>query len=374
VIINIFHIKYILPARYLIIGFLGVLIGGSAGAFLASVHQKEDNASFKASVVLRAVQAGNPNTFEGIRDNISDIIDEIGIDGVLQITHEAFKEEDITMFECHVLAHLTGHAAKVQYADDYEAIIQHESGFCELGYRHGIGAQIASEGGDFRQELYLFCALLRTVFPQASCYHGAGHGFMREFLDLKKALAACNTLTEGPEKDLSDCHKGVFSEYTNLIGGIDGETGLPFSGGAPLKLNVLPIDFCASLLKQYQMSCSAELNGLWLSPSATLEHIERSLQQCTSGNHALELKAACIRSKAAVSAQHELPIRGTITLPPFILSLPPDLRKAYISGAIGELNEFLRNGVQKDWRSFCDSFPGNEDRLFCEQRVKKGWN
>lgn len=330
--------------------------------------------AFNPQEKLAEFQSHQSPVFEVIRDQLRDIVHDNGVSGSVQLIQEAFRREAITMYECHTLSHFLGHLSRLDETDNIEILKTYGADFCEGGYRHGVESEITGEvadnagaKADFRERLYRFCTLLQDIPHRGGCYHGAGHAFMKQAFDAPRALALCNTLDGGPTDDVSDCYKGVFSEYTNLIGGTDGETGYTFSGGPPLELASTPMDVCSSLPLAYQVHCALELNGYQISESSTPEDIEKKLRGCIMPKYASQIQKACVQSVAAVAAQHELPKQTTLTPPAFAFQLSPELRRSYIAGAGTEMNEFLRNGSAKDTKAFCEKWQDAGDRDYCKQ-------
>lgn len=375
--------KDLRSGRYRMTGFIAIVMTVSIVVAVLFTNQQRNGipTTFDANVTLSALlRTSDWDTFEAIRDHTPEIIASGGIEGVLRVTYQAFAERAITMFECHVLSHYIGHRAYSFYKGDLVAAAKNTSNICLRGYAHGVEAEIVGEGdeggggaADFREKLYQFCALREKSELSGDCYHGAGHGFMRATLDIRKSLSLCNTLTGGPTNYVSPCHKGVFSEYTNLVGGIDGETGYKLSGGPPFKLATTPIKFCASFETPYQIPCALELNGLGFSPSSTLIQAERAFRSCNEKSYRLELQGACIQSVAAVFAQHSLPKNDTLTPSKYVFSLSSELRKAYIRGSATEIGQFILSGVAKDWRGFCGLFTKEDERQLCAQTAGQKW-
>lgn len=319
---------------------------------------------------LSIIQKKSPKVFGYIRQNLPRIISENGIPKTIKLTQEAFKEELITMYQCHTLSHMVGHFSRESVANNLHTLIKTGIDYCEGGFKHGLQAEIALQGlrkgTDFRPELYSFCAELLKVHSN-DCYHGAGHEFMKETMDTKKALDLCDTLDQGPVKSVTDCYSGVFSELTNIVGGLDGETGYNL-GSVPLQLQLQtsPIEFCSTLEEKHQIPCALELTGYQNATHSSPEALEQSLLKCVDKKYKEKLQAACLQSVAAVSTQHYLPNQKTMTPPKAILALSPNLQKAYILGAGGEMSEFIKNGQEKDWHAFCGSF-STEQNSFCLQ-------
>lgn len=330
------------------------------------VVSRDDAAmTFDVALELQRILEGNADPLDGIRTELDAVIDEGGISGALQLVREGFRTEDLGIYQCHILVHILGHEAYEYYNGDFSAIVQHVDNFCLRGYQHGAEAQIIANGTpDFREELLRFCLTVQGHEPGASCYHGAGHGALRQTFNIEKALQLCLSLLPYPGGDMSDCYRGVFSEFTNDINGIDGETGLRFSGEPPMHLDRLPLDFCASLAESYQIPCAFELSGHMM--TVANGDGEAALRGCLESGPPGQLRVECLRSVSAVIAQQELSSRkDAVTVRPFIFDLSDPFRQAYIRGAMVEFSSARVSGSDKDWVSFCSAFPKSDDRAYC---------
>lgn len=341
----------------------------SLSAFLLFEYIQQQNA-FEVDKYLSSLEKEDEDVFEHIRANVEDIIEQGGVEGVTVLTKEAFKKDLITMYECHTLAHIIGHNSDLDLISSENVLKKIGVNFCEGGFKHGVAAEITLrglyEGKDFRDDLYSFCEFLLAEGESigSDCYHGSGHEFMGQTVDIQEALDMCETLTGGPIQDQDQCYKGVFSEYTNLLGGVDGETGYLLTSGPPVSIDVHPIEFCSSFEEKYQLPCALEVSGFNRSHHASEEDLVNSLVECTIGDFDEKIKEACVRSVAAVSTQNDLPHKDTIIPPQEVLEWPENYRRYYIDGAGTEMLMFVINGSNKDWRKFCDSF-ANDDRQFC---------
>lgn len=351
---------------------VGLVLAAGGG----SVAMYEAFASFDPQEALAEIQETSPETWSGIRDALPELVAEGGIAGAFAVNRLAFTSEDIGIFHCHLINHLIGHVAVAQHGDDFNALFAYADWqFCELGYLHGAEAQIALEDGAYDGRLHALCEkLLSMDAPVGGCYHGVGHAYMNETLDVETALARCDELRDGPADSVHECYEGTFAELTNLVGGIDGETGIPYAGGPPISIDQRPLVYCADLDPEYQAACAYELNGLGIGLKTTPEQTAQRLDECVSYDYPQGLEQACLYSVAAVSAQHEVAAKGTVTLAPNMLDLPQPLRHAYIEGAAREIGEFFKSGVEKDWRAFCDNFSREADWELCAQTVAEGFS
>lgn len=336
------------------------------GLYLVNFLESNQTSDFDYKAVLTALRKDTQSVFKKMRDELPKIVEQGGIQGAMALAGEAFRQEAISMYECHTFTHLLGHYSKLVLEGNMKIISDFGPDFCEGGFKHGIESQIVLEDIDYKDRLHELCKVYRDK-SFGGCYHGAGHTFMRQTHDALQALSICDTLKDDMNVDVFDCYNGVFSEYTNLAGGVDGETGLEFPEGPALVLKQPPMEICSSLPDPAAIPCALELNGLGISEASTMEDIDRALRRCVAGTYAEQLKAACLQSVAAVGAQHELPKKTTLFLQPFILSLSDELRRGYIKGAAIEMLQFIKNGVDKDWPVFCSGFAVQSDQKLCAE-------
>lgn len=348
----------------IIVLMLVVIIAFSTYLYKVTITQTE-NSSIDMPLV------SNSTDFKNAQIELTKVTYEYGVTEALSWIKEGFVDRKINMFQCHTMAHLIGHEAPNIYKDDFESGIKGVPiDTCEGGYQHGFEAQIVELGGDYRSLLFQLCPLLKEYSIYGRCFHGAGHGFMQTDRSPEYSLGLCDTLLSGPYESAEGCYTGVFSEYTNIIGGYDGHTGLPLPGGSLVKFEGPPIKFCASFSEQHQVSCALEVNGFGLGPGATPEKIETSMLECADKVYSVELQEACLQSMAAVTTQHGLPLHA-IKPPEAIYSFSESLRFAYIRGVAGETSEFIRNGQEVDWDIFCTYFPEKKDVTFCEKSIQR---
>jgi hypothetical protein len=338
------------------------------GTYARIVISDEAVAVFDPKAIVDAMGQGDTTVFEDVRASLKDLIKKGGIQGALDVNAYAFSKQKYGIYNCHVLTHLTGHEAVVYYGSDFESVVDRNIQFCEMGYQHGAEAQVALSGGDYKNELYRMCDIVHKKDPSATCFHGAGHAFMNESLDVKKSLALCDDLIDEkhPVEDLMPCYNSVFAELTNLVGGTDGGTGMPYSGGPPLSIgDATTLQYCATFDERYRIQCLFEFSGLGISEHSTPQDIAQKLRSCQDSNYDQSLEAACIKSVSAVGAQHELAMRDSVTIPEHIFLLPKVLREAYIQGAGVEMSQYIQSGVHKDWETFCNSFPDSDNQTMC---------
>lgn len=347
-----------------------ILIGFLSYVFTPS----NSSAAFNPEKYLADIDTEETSIFEEVRDSLDDVIKQWGVQEAIDLNAYAFTKQDYGIYQCHVIMHLLGHEAIAYYGTDYESVINSNIHFCELGYQHGAEAQVALNGGDYKNELYRICDLVKKKTPNATCFHGAGHAFMNDSLDVNKSLALCDGLINETHtvEDLAPCYNSVFAELTNLVGGTDGATGIAYTGGAPMKIDEpTPIAYCAKFGEKYKIECMFEFSGLGVHDNSTSEEIEKKIIDCTTGDFDVELESACIKSVSAVGAQHLLAASSSLKVPESIFALTQSNRTSYILGAGTEISQYIISGVDKNWEPFCDSFPQDGDKKYCESLFKE---
>jgi hypothetical protein len=341
----------------------------AAGAYLQFGLPWQATADIDVAKVVATMGKGEKSVFEDVRDSMKPLIAQYGIEGMIAINEYAIVNNLYGIYQCHVISHMTGHEAVVYYGQDYETVIAHDNHFCEVGYRHGAEAQVALSGGDYQHELYKMCDVIKKKNPDADCFHGAGHAFMGETLDVNKSLEMCDGLIDEdhPEEAVLPCYNAVFAELTNLVGGTDGGTGIRYTGEAPLEVaEESSLEYCSKFGKlHYQEQCLFEFSGLGISDLSTPKEVNVKLQGCSNEDYELYLEIACIKSVSAVGAQHLLAKNHTLDVPEFVLALDTPLREAYIKGAGTEMKQYIVSGAVRDNESFCNSFTEDSDIELC---------
>lgn len=197
-------------------------------------------------------------------DNLSEIIDEVGIDGVVSLIQLGQQNNTIDSSQCHALMHLLGHQAYSR-ALEISGYIKQFGNMCEAGFLHGVEAQITLEITDSKQrniKLRDLCALFKANFHNSACFHGVGHAFYQMLHDPLKALKACDTLEE-EGIDLNPCYRGVFNELTYDIEGVDGETGIKIAGEHKKIENITqPYLYCNNYEELYRDQCFSTIGRI----------------------------------------------------------------------------------------------------------------
>lgn len=317
---------------------------------------------FDVEAKLIELKKGNSDPFRYVRDNLSQIIEVGGIDGAIGLSEKAIQSKMIDMSNCHVLLHGIGHLAYEYFDKDLNKLSRFDSKICQAAFQHGVEAQITQIEKEPYEILKLYCETLRKVIPGIYCYHGAGHAFMQMSNDANVALVNCDKLAGGPEKDLGDCYRGIFSEYGNRALNYDGDTGLIFPGEPLVKLDFQrPYDFCLEFDKQYQNSCFSQLTKVvYRGPD-----IDGSIKECLKKDYSSEIQETCVKIIAAIHIQQVLSRQDQFAPPSLILQLSENLRQAFIFGAREAFTSFIQTDIEKDWSGFCGEFESG-DREFCD--------
>lgn len=288
-----------------------------------------------------------------------------GINGMIDRVGEALSEGQITMFECHSLAHDIGHYGG--YPDNFPHIDQYLSkknlDFCGSGFMHGVEGQLANDPYPVNVEhLYEFCKMALPLDPlYHGCYHGAGHSFMEDTRDAESALAQCDLLKTEGEITPINCYRGVFSENADYMRR-QGE-------GSEYLLS-----FCSTLSEDMQQYCAMELNGLDLSIDATLDDVNAALTLCVGTDVSPAVQVGCVRSVGGIALDRFLGNGGTITPPPIVATFSEPLVEAYIEETY---IAFYKNNLQTNGLyslgAFCDGFDDEAQHSLCLSLGDKQW-
>ena len=349
--------------KYLVFLVLGILVLSIVGFLIAMDSAKQP--PFRGAEWLMQLTIENEDTFGEIRKNLRDIIIQGGIEGAIQVTEQALAQQEITMPQCHVLLHVLGHEAYFKYEQDFDRLASQESILCTQSFQHGVEGQIiGSSGGDRVKDLHAFCMELRKDSPGVTCYHGAGHELMRESYDIEYSLNGCDSLAGGPEQDLTDCYRGVFSEYANGALRYDGDSGLSLPGKPPITLNFeRPYEICFKLAEIHQASCVSQLTKIFHETSVGLDD---ALQKCIEEMYEPWVQKICVRILSGMYAQIFLSEENMVLPTVSFSSLPNELQQAYIEGIAEAFRAFDLSNLEKDWKSWCESFEEKQDKDFCK--------
>lgn len=306
---------------------------------------------------------------KSMQDNLSEIIDSVGVGGSIDLLEKAENTGKIDRNNCHALMHLIGHQAWARKVNDLAILIHKYGSVCQSGLPHGIEAQITLQEPDikFRNiKLKEFCRLYKANVSVAVCFHGVGHAYYQTTRDAKKALLGCDLLREDSTTDLEPCYQGVFSEYGNDILGIDGETGIKVPGPHKTIANMSrPLLNCYQYEQKYQSMCFTTFVMLTGSQQADVN----DFSPCLFPEYNDYVKGLCVEYLAAVTARSALSFADSYIIPKAVTQMPIPLQKAYIKGLKGAVFGYLRDNHKKDWQSICRSFPVTT-RQYCIDELK----
>lgn len=233
---------------------------------------------------------------------------------------------------CHTLLHLIGHEAYQILGDDFPAIFEANRGqLCLGGYLHGVEAQIAQDNPDDPAPLFAFCEEVKERgVGNGPCFHGVGHSAFEYSQDMHESLARCDALAGGPEENLWNCYRGVFSELGNALLGVDTNTEQAIE---PLVLPGVsvkePFTLCDSLGERFHDSCVSQLSKLFFMG----DDLAGSFGRCVANSRTSRAAELCVSVLAGVAARNEFE-RGDVTsLATGIASLPRTLWEDALLGA-----------------------------------------
>lgn len=323
-----------------------------------------------AKVLARVNPDDAVNDYLEIESLIGETMKKYGTKAGFEVIDEGERQQIISNDECHSFLHFVGHTAFNEHPNDYEALVGIVEGTnCIGGYLHGIEAEIVLASSNVVQDVQDFCTFQKEkgVNP-GPCYHGVGHASTELYnYDVPKALQLCDSLAGGPEEDLSNCYRGIFSEVGNVAIGFDGHTGLQVEKIAIPGLDTeKPFDYCFSFEKRHQSSCQSQLLKI------VFDSIDREkwLDICLDPEFDQHSKEICTNIIAGVYLRSKLSFSDSAVLPPIINEFPKDLRKIAMLGSLETHMGYLADGAEKDWKPFCDGFTDSEDSQYCADLFK----
>jgi len=324
-------------------------------------NRKSVGTSSNSLEELKAIKAQNINVYDGLRNSIKTTLQKRNIDGAIKLTEAALAQQDISLDECHNLLHLIGHEAYQYLNADFSKLATFDSVICISSFQHGVEAQIIYSSKNPTEELKQYCSALRQRYPGISCYHGAGHGYMQIFKDINKALSGCDLLEGGPDKELWNCYRGIFSEYGNMTLGVDSDTGQPLPDGPTVSIDKdSPLLFCNQFLEKYQESCYSQVTKVLVSGDLT-----KSLNSCLNSEYSMRAKEICISIISGVISRSILSNKENFEVPEIVHSLPLNLRRAYILGVKETFIGLKTSRINRNWDHFCNLFKHNDDKSHC---------
>ncbi len=361
------------PRQYLIrvlsiLGFVGavylIAVGRLPSRLPAQLSAKTAKV-FDAATELQKIknEAKGKGIFLTLDYNAKQVFLDYGLDNSIVLIHQGFLNNEFNINQCHTLMHLLGHNAYSSGKYKLSQLASVDSQLCGGAFQHGVEAEITIKNLDYITELKEFCAEVQKRTPGADCYHGMGHATMHRSLQINNSLKDCDRLLPGPVNNLTECYKGVFSETAFLVQGVDGDTGLAFPNGPPIKLaENNPLDLCVSLEAKYQKGCSLQLSRIIYDSSGTPD---ASFKKCLNSAYPVSLQEGCVQILGAVDSQHTLTENQAVKIPQIIFTLPAASRHAYMQGFFGEARAFVSSGKAVDVKAFCRSFKDEQDQAYC---------
>ncbi len=348
---------------------VGVLLCiGLITYYLSTVRtsQVHDSATFDPKAILAKVNTNDSlSDFLEIENMIGETMKQYGTKAGFELIDEGERQGLISNDACHGLLHYVGHAAFAENPQDYEALLSVVEGTnCIGGYLHGIEAEIVLQSSNVVVDVQNFCTFQKEkrVNP-GPCYHGVGHAAIELYgFDIHKSLALCDGLYGEPERDLSNCYRGVFSEIGNLVTGYDGHTGLSIDVEQIPDLNPeKPYAYCEMFDQKYQSSCKSQLTKIVTKDLP----IEEWGNACTDASFGKQSKEICVNITSGVYVRQQLSFQNTTSLPKSIDLLDFETQKIAVLGSAEAFSGYFSDGAQKDWKSFCSSFTNPDIVSYC---------
>lgn len=266
--------------------------------------------------------------------------------------------------ECHLLLHLIGHTAYQLHGSNWSTLLaMPNAGMCLGGYTHGLEAEVAIAGD--RAELFNLCDVLKeNKLSNGPCYHGAGHSYFERSRNVQGSLRECDALSKGPESDLTNCYKGVFSELGNQMNGAETNTNTastPFEDATQGIDPSHPYAVCEQLSPKYADACYSQLAKLFYRSAEKAESIAR----CLPASPRIEVQKICAAILGGMAARNLIDEGGAEQLPSLIQTAPLTIRDAVIRGVYeGFAGAAYSNVRLPPWREICDALP-NTERATC---------
>jgi hypothetical protein len=300
-----------------------------------------------------------------LRRDIGQLARAEGIAQAIQVVARAAATRHVGIDDCHLLLHLIGHEAYQLHANDWDTLFAANSGhICIGGYLHGIEAEIAAAGT--KEELFSFCALTKERgLGNGPCYHGAGHSMFERSKHVAASLAFCDGLRDGPEPDLSNCYRGVFSELGNQMLGVDSNTNFPTAPFVEPAQGIdpaHPFALCTSLAEAYQHSCYSQLTKVFYRSADKLPSIIR----CLGAAPVRMAEGLCAEILAGIAARNMVD-EGTLADAPSLVNAVPSslqlvalrgIREGYTAGESSHVPLPL-------WENICASLTASSTQAAC---------
>lgn len=335
------------------IAFIFLILGVSAALFLKPVIKDQ-------------IKLNSDNSYQFLKLNIIKIIKKDGIPKSTKRVVDAFKKGDIDINECHNLMHTLGHAAYEFHPKDWDILVSPYSTLCFFGFEHGVEAQIAlSKLGDTEsmyKDLHYYCQKFRNKFPGSDCYHGVGHAYMQS-MSISAALSNCDKVVEVNESP-EDCYRGAFSEYTNRLKGIDGDTDSPIPGVTPLVIDEKNVyDECLKLNTKYQKACAAQFTSFIYDGGK-----ETAISKCQ--NYPDWISEICAFKISEANTNNYFESTKELTIPGGLEKMKFAVRKGYIDGVSVGFLSFKNSAPPDIEKKWCNKLPYQTDINYCLTHIK----
>jgi hypothetical protein len=229
---------------------VGIVVFGPSfvGSSSAEVIQRAPSEPTEAAAVCSGALA---NDYSCYQKRYQDMVRGSGVEAAFAELKDEYMKNEFVRANCHQLTHAIGHAAADLYGDIPTTYAKGDD-LCTAGYYHGATeALVVKIGADkLLDEANTLCSTLREhqeyFFYYYDCAHGLGHGFMGVLgNELFDSLEACDTLTDGWEKD--PCYAGVFMQ--NMMAEDD-----PSHPSKYLKADQ-PLYPCTDVQARYKTAC-----------------------------------------------------------------------------------------------------------------------
>lgn len=345
----------------------GVILAGMLFYFHEVKVQSAKEQVFNPAKILSAINTeDDQDDSVQIEQMIGDAMKKYGTKAGFELIDEGEKEDIISLDTCHGFLHYVGHAAYAE-SHDFEKLLSIVEGTnCIGGYLHGIEAEIVLTSPNVVKDVQDFCAfqMEKHVNP-GPCFHGVGHAATELYkYDIPKSLAMCDALGGGPEKDLRNCYRGIFSEIGNVATGYDGHTGMVIATKEIAGLDVKkPYAYCATFAEKYQSSCVSQLTKILISNLSP----EKWNEVCINPEFGAHIQDICINITTGIYIRHSLSFADSATIPPILNSYSKRLRTIAMMGGIEAYSGYFADKENKDWHPFCDSFTDADDSKKCSE-------
>ncbi len=243
----------------------------------------------------------------------------------LRAVFTATKNRAISSGECHLLLHNVGHAAlNLSVAEVGQLLNVAEVRTCLGGYLHGMEAEILESGQDVQKRAWRLCEETRAAgIANGPCFHGFGHAAMEWTQDVEQALTLCDSLAGGPEKEMSGCYRGVFSQLSDYIAGM-AEGKNPFPEVDPSNA----FAYCRTLQQKFQSSCQSQLSQRYNDVGNPLQGV----QNCLAASKSHDERDVCANILTSLETRKAYDENREESMGAFFATIPIAQQPAALSG------------------------------------------